>query len=183
MKIAIGIPTNRKINAKTAESVLRLLAHSKLDFHIIVSTRGYNTSENRNFITHETLVKGCTHLFFVDDDMVLPEDTLIRLLARDKDIVGGVYKTKYEVQADVCEYFDEKRDDFMKVKALGTGCLLIKTEVFKKLPMPWFKYEWLPNGFIKRSHDWIFCEDARNAGYDIWADRTLELGHIGQKIY
>jgi hypothetical protein len=115
--------------------------------------------------------------------MILPVDTLDKLLAHDKDIVGAVYQTKYEVQADVAEYFDDTREDFMKVKALGTGCLLIKTDVFKKLPQPWFKYEWFPNGMIKRSHDWIFCEDAINAGYEVWADRTIDVKHIGQKEF
>ncbi len=183
LKIAIGVPTNRLIKPKTAHSILNLVAHSKYDYEIIISTRGYNTSENRNHIAAKSINAGCTHLFFVDDDMIIPPDTLDRLLAHDKDIVGGVYKTKYEQQEDVAEYFDDKREDFMKVKALGTGCLLIKTDVFKKLPQPWFKYEWYPNGMVKRSHDWIFCEDAINAGYDVWADRTLEIGHIGLKEY
>lgn len=182
-KIAVGIPTNRLIKSKTAQSLLRLVNYSNFDYEIIISTRGYNTSENRNYIAAKAVNSGCTHLFFVDDDMILPKNTLEVLLKHDKDIVGAVYKTKYEIQADVCEYFDEKREDFMKVKALGTGCLLIKTDVFKNLPQPWFKYEWNDNGSVKRSHDWIFCEDALNNGYDIWADRTLEVKHIGQKEY
>ncbi len=183
IKIAMGIPCNRLTKPKTAFSLSRLIAHSKHDYHFIVSTRGFNTSENRNYIATQAVNNGCSHLFFVDDDMVFPPDTLDKLLARDKDIVGGVYKTKYEIQDDVCEYFDDRRGEFMKVKALGTGCLLIKTDVFIKLPQPWFKYEWNDNGSIKRSHDWIFCEDAINAGYEVWADPTIEMGHIGQYEY
>jgi len=185
LKIAIGVPCNRLIKPKTAQSLLDLVAYSKdVEFCILVSNRGYNTSENRNWIVTQAVKNGCDYLFFVDDDMIIPADTLVKLLAHKKDIVGGVYKTKYEVQADVAEYFDEERPQgLFKVKALGTGCLLIKTDVFRKLPQPWFKYEWFPNGMVKRSHDWIFCEDARNAGYDVWADNTLEIKHIGQKIY
>jgi glycosyltransferase involved in cell wall biosynthesis len=183
MKICIGIPTNRLIKPKTAQSVLDLISHSKYDYKIIVSERGFNTSENRNYIAAQAVNNNCDYLFFVDDDMILPPDTLDRLLAHNKDIIGGIYKTKYEVQADVCEYFDNERTGLFKVKALGTGCLLIKTEVFRKLPQPWFKYEWNQNGSIKRSHDWIFCEDARNAEYDVWADSTLEIKHIGKKEY
>lgn len=184
MKIAIGIPTNRLIKPKTAQSLLDLVANCKHDYKILVSTRGFNTSENRNWIATQAVNSGCDYLFFVDDDMILPPDTLDRLLAHNKEIVGGVYKTKYEVQADVCEYFDDERPQgVFKVKALGTGCLLIKAEVFRKLPQPWFKYEWNDNGSVRRSHDWIFCEDARNAGIDVWADNTLEIKHIGKKTY
>lgn len=184
MKICIGVCTNRLIKPKTALSLLRLVAYSKLDYHIVVSTKGYNTSENRNYIAVQAIKNNCTHLFFVDDDMVFEPDTLERLLDHDKDIVGAVYKTKYEVQDDVIEYLDENRPTgFFECGALGTGCLLIKMEVFKKLPQPWFKYEWFENGMVKRSHDWIFCEDARKNGFEVWCDKTLLVGHIGQKEF
>jgi len=184
MKIALGIPTNRLVKPKTAQSLLDLVAFSNHDFKILVSSRGYNTSENRNWIATQAVNSGCDYLFFVDDDMIVPPNTLDELLMCGKDIVGCVYKTKYETQADVCEYFDDERPQgLFKVKAIGTGCLLIKTDVFRKLPQPWFKYLWNDNGSIKKSHDWIFCEDARNAGIDVWALNTLEVKHIGQRVY
>lgn len=191
MKIAIGIPTNRLIKGKTANSILRLIAHSKHEYQFLVSTRGYNTSENRNWIAAQAVKNGCTHLFFVDDDMIIPEDTLDRLLAHDKDIIGAVYNTKYETQAPVIEYFPEEKpyidiflkDLIFKCGALGTGCLLIKCDVFRKIPQIWFNYEWNPNGSVKMSHDWLFCHKAREYGYDIWADPSLEVGHLGIKEF
>jgi len=183
-KIALGMPTNRLIKPKTAESVLKLVAYTENEIEPIVSTRGFNTSENRNWIAAQACNRGCTHLFFVDDDMILPPDTLDRLLAHNKDIVGGVYKTKYEVQADVVEYLnDERPKELFRVGAIGTGCLLIKTDVFRKVPQIWFTYEWNDNGSIKMSHDWLFCHKAREYGFDIWADPTLEIGHIGLKVF
>lgn len=184
MKIALGIPTNRLIKPKTAQSLLELISFSKYDWKIIISTRGYNTSENRNYIAAQAVNNGCDYLFFVDDDMILPPHTLEELLLCDKDIVGCVYKTKYETQDDVCEYFnDERPNGLFEVKAIGTGCMLIKCEVFRQLPQPWFKYEWNDNGSVKRSHDWIFCEDARNTGIGVWALNTLDVKHIGKKEY
>lgn len=181
MKIALGIPTNRLIKPKTALSLLRLAAHSKHDYTFIVSTRGYNTSENRNYIAAQAIKNGCDYLLFVDDDMIFPPDTLDRLLAHDKDIVGGIYMTKYEVQAPVIEYLDPTRpSELFKCGAIGTGCLLIKTEVFKKVPQIWFEYEWHPNGMVKTSHDWLFCHKAGRHGFDIWADPTIPVKHIGQ---
>lgn len=184
MKITIGIPTNRLVKGKTADSLLRLIAHSKHEYNFLVSTRGYNTSENRNWIATQAVNNGSTHLFFVDDDMILPPDTLDRLLDHNKDIVGAVYNTKYEVQAPVIEYLDEKSDmEIFKCGAIGTGCLLIKTEVFKKVPQIWFNYEWNPNGSVRMSHDWYFCHKARQFGYEIFADPLLQVKHIGQKIF
>ena len=108
-------------------------------------------------------------------------------------IIGGVYMTKYEKQEPVVEYFKngekevqeyEGENKPISVIAIGTGCMLIKCDVFRKLPQPWFKYEWNKNWSIMRSHDWIFCEDARKkAGYEVWADRSLDIKHIGQYEY
>jgi len=184
MKIAIGMPTNRLIKPKTAESIMNLIAYSKCDYKIIVSERGFNTSENRNWIATKAVNSNCDYLFFIDDDQIVPKDTLDKLLAHKKDIIGGVYKTKYEVQDDVVEYLDDKRPKgLFECGAVGTGCMLIKCDVFKKLPQPWFKYEWNENGSVKRSHDWIFCEDARKAGIKVWADNSLKIKHIGQYEY
>ncbi len=189
MKIAICIPTNRTIKGKTANSVLRLIAHSKFDYEILVSTRGYNTSENRNWLASQAVKRDCHRLFFVDDDMILPEDTLDRLLATDKDIIGAVYNTKYEIQTPVIEYLigdDEKllkEKEIFKCGAIGTGCLLIATRVFRKIPPIWFNYEWNDNGSVKMSHDWYFCYKARKCGYDIWADSSIPVGHIGLREY
>jgi len=182
--ITIGLPTNRLVKTKTAQSLLELIAYSKHDYQILVSTRGYNTSENRNYIATQAVNNKSDYLFFVDDDMILPPDTLDRLLAHDKDIVGGIYNTKYEEQKPVIEYLEgTKREDLFKVGAIGTGCMLIKTSVFKKLPQRWFRYEWYDNGMVKYSHDWLFCKDARKHGIDVYADSTLDIKHIGIKKF
>lgn len=164
---------------------MNIVAYSKYDYEILVSTRGYNTSENRNWIAAKAVNSGADYLFFVDDDMILPKEALERLLEANKDIIGGVYLTKYEVQAPVYELLPgtQPEKDIFQVAAIGTGAMLIKTDVFKRLPQPWFKYEWNQNGSVKRSHDWIFCEDARNAGYKVWAEPRLDIKHIGQFCY
>lgn len=191
MKIAIGVPTNRLVKPKTALSLLWCVAKSKCDnFYPIVSTRGFNTSENRNYIAAQAIKNNCTHLFFVDDDMTFQPDTLDRLLAHDKDIVGAVYKTKYEVQADVVEYLEGEGVGVpFKCGAIGTGCLLIKIDVFKKIPQNykgqggWFNYIWNDNGSVKMSHDWLFCHNTRELGFDVWADPSIPVGHIGLKEF
>lgn len=190
MKIALGIPTNRLVKPKTAQSLLELVNFSKHDWKILVSTRGYNTSENRNWIAVQAVNSGCDYLFFVDDDQFFTSEILEELLLCDKDIIGGVYYTKYEKQEPVLEYLtDERPTGLFEVKAIGTGCMLIKCDVFKKIPQNfegnqgWFNYIWNDNGSVKMSHDWLFCQNARALGYKIWALDTIKIGHIGKKIY
>jgi len=183
LRIGIGLPTNRLVKPKTALSLLRLVAHSKYDYHFIVSTRGYNTAENRNYISAQAVKSGCDYLMMVDDDMIYEPDTIDRLVAHDKDIVGGVYMTKYEVQADVNEYFDKRPNELAECKALGGGLILIKCDVFKKIPQPWYGYIWHDNGSVKKSNDWFFCDKARENGMEVWVDPTVIAKHISQYEY
>ena len=184
VKIAIGLPTNRGIKPKTALSLMRLVAHSQYEYHFIISTKGYNTAENRSYIAAQAVKNGCTHLLCVDDDMIYQEDTLDKLLAHDKDIIGGLYKTKYENPDYVVEFLDERSEtEPFKVGAVGSGLTLIKTDVLKKIPQPWFGYEWYENGMVKMSQDWFFCHKARELGYDIWVDPTVTAQHIGLKEF
>jgi hypothetical protein len=186
MKIACGLPTNRLIKPKTAKSLLELVNHTKHELEIIVSTKGYNCAENRNWIAAQAVKRGCTHLFHVDDDMIYEPDTLDRLLKHDKDIIGGLYKTKYpEVQDYVIEYLHtiQPHDKLFECAALGTGLLLVKTEVYLKTPQPWYGYIWFDNGMVKESVDWVFCKNARKSGLKVWCDPLVKAAHIGLYEY
>jgi len=185
-KIAIGLPTNRLVKPKTAKSLLDLVDYTKYDLEIIVTTKGYNCAENRNYIAAQAVKKGCTHLFHVDDDMIYKPDTLDKLLESDKDIIGGLYKTKYpESQDYVIEYLhnSDMPDKPFECAALGTGLLLVKIEVYKKTPQPWYGYIWYDNGMVRESVDWVFCKNARNAGFKVWCDSKVTAKHIGLKTY
>ena len=179
-KIVIGLPTNRLIKPKTAQSLLELAANSKHELKIIVSVKGYNTAENRNYIAVQAVKQGCDYLFLCDDDMIYRPDTIDRLLAHGKDIVGGLYKTKYPEKQDyLIEYLDEEKEGLFECVALGGGLLLIKCDVFKKIPQPWFGYIWHDNGMVKESNDWFFCKKAREHRFKIWCDSTIQAKHIG----
>lgn len=185
MKICLGLPTNRLIKPKTAKSLMELVNNSEHDYYILVSTRGYTTAENRNYISAKAVNAGCDYLFFVDDDMIYEPDTVDDLLAHKMDIVGGMAYTKYEVQEPVIEYLNANReyDDLFECGALGGGLILIKCDVFKRIPQPWYGYIWNNNGSIKESNDWFFCHKAKKTGYMIWCDPNVIAKHIGLYEY
>jgi len=49
--------------------------------------------------------------------------------------------------------------------------LLVKTRVFGKLDKPYFR-------FGKLGEDFDFCQRAVNAGFDIWVDQDVPVGHL-----
>lgn len=75
---------------------------------------------------------GITHLWFVEDDMVLPPDVLKKMLDRNLAVVTVNYPTTADGKCAV-----------LTVKGItlygGTGCTLVKREVFDELKKPYFR--------------------------------------------
>jgi len=51
LKITIGIPTNRGLRPKMAQSLLDLVALGGYNFHIVIAEEGYTIAENRKLLT------------------------------------------------------------------------------------------------------------------------------------
>lgn len=194
MKITLAIPTNRGVNPLTLQSCLDLIAKSKHEFVSLCPSEGYTIAENRNYIAIQALRNGSDYLFFVDDDMIFYPDYVDRMIAHDKDIIGGVYSSRmdnspllvYDVKRSIDEPYDLRKDkieELTKVHAKGTALMLIKTTVFKSMPQPWFEFTYFDNGKCKEGEDWNFCKKAIENGFEVWADPTVRTGHIGDKEF
>lgn len=191
VKILIGVPSGDTIVLpfwlSFPGAVENVWAKWKL-----YSVRGMNTVSARNKIVHKALEEEWDYVFFMDSDMEFPPGTLDRLLSHNKDIVGGFYVRKKKgylpnafklgfAQGD--KLMTEFVTDFREVEAIGTGCLLIKTDVFRKLPKPWFEYEPTdsPDGHMS-TEDIVFCKRAKNLGYQIYCDGSVACGHVGNFV-
>jgi hypothetical protein len=138
----------------------------------------------RNKLAKIAQEQGAEWLLFLDDDHVFPPDLLLRLLAHEEMIVGSLYLQRMLPFAPVC--FAEKTEDeryipidltslpeegLVEVCAIGTGGMLIRSEVFRALEYPWFEHG-------RASEDLIFCDRAREAGFPIYCDLGSRLGHM-----
>lgn len=205
-KITLAIPTNRGVQPKTFQCLLELVAYSEeiggYDFHILVAEEGYTIAENRNYIAVQALNNKSDYLLMVDDDMVFPKNTLDELIANDKDICGVAYHSRGSndkvklvpdimaiAEVDKGKYInletetDPKYKDVFECYATGTGIILIKCPILYKIPRPWFEFTYFDNGKCKDGEDWNFCFKAKDAGFKIWTDPTIKIGHLGEIIY
>lgn len=188
-KITVGIPCNRVFKPETMQSLLDMIAISEHDLHFVIATQGYTIAENRTLIAVRALENKSDYLLFIDDDMVFPPDTLDRLIARDKDIIGIPYyarvlpRKSVVVLEDGTELKGEVPSDLFKCQHVGTGVMLIKTEIFKNIIRPWFQFKTNADGCTVQGEDAHFCEVARNKGHDIWCDSTLLVRHIGDRTF
>lgn len=203
-QITLGVPSNRGVKNETARCLLELVAYMKdYRWHILVPFEGYTIAENRNYLAAQALNAGSDYLLMIDDDMTFPYDTAEKLLDGGKDIIGVAYHSRGSIdkvkivpngimaiaEVDKGKYINLEKEtdpqykDVFECYATGTGIILIKTEVFRKVPQPWFEFTYYENGKCKEGEDWNFCFKAKDAGYKIWCDPKIKVGHIGDKIY
>jgi len=140
----------------------------------------------RNDLCHQTLRDGHSHLWFMDDDHAFPPQMLNKLLAHDKPLVSPICLTRVHPFKPV-QYTERNEDNalqylpiplskadtdgLVEIQAGGCAGMLIRRDVLEAIEPPWFEY-------ADRSEDIIFCEKAKAAGFDLYADLSLRLGHV-----
>lgn len=184
--VAIGIPSGDMVHADFAMRLATLcLKPGARAF--IVNAKSSLVMIGRNQIVEAARLAKATHLLFLDSDLVFPPDTLARLLAHDKDIVGGLYVQRVPPHHPLGMTFDGQHAmvtaGLQRMKIMPTGCLLLRLSIFNQLPKPWFNTQSVGEKIL--GEDYYFCERAHEAGFEIWCDGDLsqEIAHIGQKNY
>lgn len=188
-KVLIGLSTMEHI--RKADFLPYFLGLEKPIGSVMTTVHGQSPAEARNTIIKQGLQHNCTHILFIDDDMLPPPDSLFKLLAHDKDIVSGLYFMRAYPHFPVA--FDQAFENgfnkflFMKpdvnglvpITNCGLGFVLIKTEVFKAMEEPWVRLgEIIKDGWCD---DVGFFNRARTAGFQIWLDTDCRVGHMSSQ--
>ena len=107
-----------------------------------------------------------TNKFWQLCDLALPAD------GAEKEITAGWYATEDGSTTSIAHWLEE--DDFRK------------NGVFEKLEYPWFapKMQVFESGDVQDmcGEDVSFCLDAQEAGYEIWADPRIRVGHEKTRV-
>jgi FkbM family methyltransferase len=189
-RILIAIPTAKNIEPETYKSIYDLIVPEgyQTTFQYFY---GYNIDQVRNLIA-DWAVKGYDYLFSVDSDISFAPDTLVKLLAHDKDVVSGLYIQRkpgqhilevyeHNAQGGVSNipYGKIKGRGLVEIAGCGFGCALVKSQVLKTVGYPQFKYHSALDHKHTVSEDVDFCRKALSKGFKIWADTTIQCRHTG----
>ena len=141
--VAICVPSTGFWHSRTGVSVSSLCMERYEIGISMVALDKASIANSRNHIVQEVLDYGtATHILYVDSDMSFPSNSLMRLLLRDKDIIGVPYPMRSYPHEMIGKPTvitpDGKYDDVTEMEFLGCGLLLIKTDVFKAIKKPWF---------------------------------------------
>jgi len=187
MKLAIAHPCSfQMIPASFMDSMLAL--QKPAGEYVYIRANMYHSIDDlRNSIVNEALRLDCTHVLMIDSDMIVNPNTIPVLVERDVDIVGALYFNKFPPYEPTAVINDDifpawQADSFYEVDKIGTGCILIKTDVFRHMQEPYFEII-RDKGKPLISEDFSFCDKARLLlGYKIWCDSTIIAGHITESI-
>ncbi len=154
----------------------------------LACAKGSIIPHSRNLLAAQAVESGASHLLFLDSDMTFPPNALERLLAHKVPIVGADYVRRVEPH-DYCGRVANTTATLTGLNTMLTmpfGCILIQTDVFKRLKKPWFSYYEGGTDAETLSEDTGFCNSVRSLlTMAIWRDVSLtaEVGHVGTKVY
>jgi SAM-dependent methyltransferase len=194
--LMIGIPTlGRPLTLDWAMAFKGLCPPINYNYnHMVVKNQPVDVA--REAIAEKALEQGNKYLFFLGDDVVVPNPTLRQLIFRMEQnpkigVVGGVYCSKSDPPAPLVfrengmgSYWDWKAGEFFQVSGLGMDCTLIRTEVLSKMSKPWFKTvdtDQFKDGVNQAdmwTEDLYFLNKlSKETDFEIWCDGSLICGH------
>jgi len=118
---------------------------------VVFKSYGVPIADARNRFAEQALEKGAKYMFFWDEDVVPPPHALRELIfilehRPEVAVIGAIYCLKSERPEPLVfrgigngPFWDWRVGEIFPVTALGMGCTLVRTEVFKDIPKPWFK--------------------------------------------
>jgi hypothetical protein len=206
----IGIPAyDGKLNIKTAFALAQLMPKAH---QLGVSTLLSDLSNcsiitmARNALVHEFLKSDATELLFIDADVIVTADDILRLMAQSggRDITAGAYPRRANDKNFFTDlYYDENGElefdgSLMRVKRVGTGFMLIQRHVIEKMVAAhpeWtyenkakneqmsavFDFEIVDGQYV--GEDYLFCDRATKMGFSVYIDIDISLPHVGQHEY
>ena len=198
-----GYPDNRIIKDKTYIDILIASLHRPGDKSIyqpFYIPAGKNIiyldldcpsaeliGEYRNRIVKHALSLKAEYIFFIDDDLLITNDTLMKLYEHDLTIVGGWYPMKTPVIQSSSLINKLNSESKIPVplnsrglieidQSLAAGLTLIKTSVYKKIEYPWYLTG------DEFTEDYYFTQRAKEANIKSYLDTSIQAIHIDKQI-
>ena len=199
MKISLCLPTGDDVKVDFSLSLAKLMVRgTKKGFEFTVTNvRTSNIAQSREQVADQALRTDCSHMLWLDSDMVFPEWLLDRLLSHDVDVAAGNYCMRgalspaptavidIQPNGQCRRTFAAQGDALVEVEGVGFGAVLMKRAVLEKMPLPRFPITWNALGGYHEGEDVSFCANARKAGYKLYIDPLVSrhLGHVGSYLY
>ncbi len=189
--IMIAIPTvSGNINHALAVRLIEWSHDSAITISLKFFTNLSPLDNARNNAVKMFLEDYYTHLLFIDDDIIPPQNCLRELLAADKEIIAPLCFTfnhgddgllfpqpvahRYNKEGKYEPYIGKGIEE---TDVVTGGMFLVKREVFEKLERP-FYFTYHKNGLVIFSEDFVFSQQCQRLGYKLYTHYNLHCGHL-----
>ncbi len=205
-RVAVCVPTyNGKVDNAFFQSFAMLQKTGCFELEVFQTGRIVIHHARERIVEEVLKCDRFDYVWWLDDDMVFPPDTLSRLLAHQKPVVTAIAYQRREpynpcifewralephernvAKKDVAEvdgYYDHMHDcehsGLRRIDGCGSACVLVDVEVYRKLSeagkRPWYSNK----SFGEDLHFTRLCNKAE---ISIYADTDLVIGHIGEPV-
>lgn len=199
--LGVLIPHTGTVEAKTALSLAQMSSHfaawkpknprtfgmrsKRMSFFMLA---GSMLPQSRQDLTAKALQAGCTHLLWLDSDMVFPRDTWLRLVMRNKAFIGCNCTSRTWPVLTIAHDLKGRPIDSSRcsgveeVQHIGLAVAMVRADLVKKLRPPMYMMEWVPEFKRHSGEDVYFSMLVQEAGEKVWVDHDLspEITHIGR---
>lgn len=207
--VFVAVPVYGWEPVQFRQCMMKLQANPPCDIQIADLVGDSLVARARNTLSKQFLESDCTHLLFLDSDLIFSPEHIARLVSHDVDCVSGFYPKKQEGELQwVCnaklDTLTPREDGLQEVRYMGTGFMLIKRHVFERMIAAYGrqiayhpdsapdKTEWdfwsvgpyEKDGFTRYlSEDWYFCQRWLDLGGKVYGDTKVIAKHIGHAVY
>jgi len=206
----IAIPAyDGKLNIKTAFALAQLMPRALgLGVSVFLSDMSNCSiiTMARNSLVNEFLKTDATDMLFIDSDVIVTPDDVLRLLAQHagRDVTAGMYPRRAKDKKFFLDLHYDENDNFvfdgslMQVRRVGTGFMMISRQIIEKMiaAHPEWQYENKDgNGKVAAvfdfavkdgkfvGEDYLFCDRVHEVGGKVWVDVDISLPHIGTEAF
>ena len=194
--VAIVVPVRDTVYAHFSYCLSNLIKDSTklgVDTHLFYDASTILVNQ-RERLVEQALDVNATWTLWLDSDMMFPSTTLTRLLSHKEEIVGCNYMKRsypfksvaYKDTADWDSWVPIQYSDTLEeVEAVGMGCILIKTELFKQLKKPYFAFTYKEETQDWLGEDFTLFKKLNKLGHKVKIDMNLsnEIYHMGTFAY
>lgn len=208
-KLFVAVPCYGSVPVQFMQCMIRLVTETPCNLTVRFVPGDSLVSRARNTLTADFLSTDCTHLLFIDSDLVFSPEHIARLLAHCEKVVGGFYPKKQDGALQwVCNalaehpYADGR--GLQRVRYMGTGFLMVERCVFAAMLEElgeaiaytadqtgraehdfWAVGPYgFPDGSTRYlSEDWYFCQRVLDLGVPVYGDTRVILKHLGSACY
>lgn len=202
-----------KLSAKLAISLASFCVKAQqhgIDIQICNISGCSVVSRVRNLIAFDFLQSDCTDLMFIDSDINFDAEDIFRLMAWNSDPVKGIVagipvaRKKGQVYISTLDSDDDEhiymdKMGLVRAKRVATAFMIIRRDVFEKMRdahpewvyhdekkvgdemIAFFDFALKDGQYI--GEDYLFCDRARELGFEVWIDPTIKLGHMGMNEF